>query len=77
VVRRPLEKEHGDHEAEADGVVIGSLIAAWSGWRGSFYKLVVHPDRRRQILLSRLGGVVGGEGVVDDLNIAGALESSF
>lgn len=34
--------------AEHDGTVIGSLIAAWDGWRGSFYRLAVHPDRRRQ-----------------------------
>jgi ribosomal protein S18 acetylase RimI-like enzyme len=27
--------------------VLGSLIAAWDGWRGSFYRLAVHPDRRR------------------------------
>jgi ribosomal protein S18 acetylase RimI-like enzyme len=32
---------------EADGAVVGSLIAAWDGWRGSFYRLAVHPDRRR------------------------------
>jgi ribosomal protein S18 acetylase RimI-like enzyme len=34
--------------AEADGEAIGSLIAAWDGWRGSFYRLAVHPARRRQ-----------------------------
>jgi ribosomal protein S18 acetylase RimI-like enzyme len=40
--------------AESGGVVIGSLIAAWDGWRGSFYKLVVHPDHRRQGLATEL-----------------------
>jgi ribosomal protein S18 acetylase RimI-like enzyme len=40
--------------AESGGVVIGSLIAAWDGWRGSFYKLVVHPDHRRQGLATKL-----------------------
>jgi ribosomal protein S18 acetylase RimI-like enzyme len=30
------------------GSVVGSLIAAWDGWRGSFYRLAVDPDRRRQ-----------------------------
>lgn len=28
--------------------VLGSVIAAWDGWRGSFYRLVVHPDHRRR-----------------------------
>jgi ribosomal protein S18 acetylase RimI-like enzyme len=40
--------------AESGGVVIGSLIAAWDGWRGSFYKLVVHPGWRRQGLATKL-----------------------
>src|SRR4029077_285753 len=34
--------------AEANGVVMGSLIAAWDGWRGSFSRLAVHPRHRRQ-----------------------------
>jgi ribosomal protein S18 acetylase RimI-like enzyme len=34
--------------AHAGGVLLGSLIAAWDGWRGGFYRLAVHPDRRRQ-----------------------------
>jgi ribosomal protein S18 acetylase RimI-like enzyme len=34
--------------AESSGVVIGSLIGSWDGWRGSFYRLAVHPDQRRQ-----------------------------
>jgi ribosomal protein S18 acetylase RimI-like enzyme len=33
--------------AESAGVV-GSLIAAWDGWRAAFYRLVVHPEQRRQ-----------------------------
>jgi ribosomal protein S18 acetylase RimI-like enzyme len=33
--------------AEADGVVLGSLIVAWDGWRGSFYRLAVDPPSRR------------------------------
>jgi ribosomal protein S18 acetylase RimI-like enzyme len=31
-----------------------ALIAAWDGWRGSFYKLVVHPEQRRQSLATEL-----------------------
>ena len=40
--------------ADARGETIGSLIAAWNGWRGSFYRLVVHPDHRRRGLATRL-----------------------
>jgi ribosomal protein S18 acetylase RimI-like enzyme len=40
--------------AEDDGEVIGSLIAAWNGWRGSLYRLAVHPRRRRQGLATAL-----------------------
>lgn len=34
--------------AESGGAVVGSLIAAWDGWRGSFYRLAVHPGQRRR-----------------------------
>lgn len=40
--------------AESGDGVIGSLIAAWDGWRGSFYKLVVHPEHRRRGLATKL-----------------------
>ena len=33
--------------AEADGSIVGSVIAAWDGWRGSVYRLVVAPSHRR------------------------------
>jgi ribosomal protein S18 acetylase RimI-like enzyme len=42
--------------AEADGQVAGSVIAAWDGWRGSVYRLVVAPALRRQGLGRRLVG---------------------
>jgi ribosomal protein S18 acetylase RimI-like enzyme len=28
------------------GQIVGTLIAAWDGWRGTFYRLAVDPDRR-------------------------------
>jgi ribosomal protein S18 acetylase RimI-like enzyme len=34
--------------AEAGEAIIGSLIAAWDGWRGSFYRLAVDPSWRCQ-----------------------------
>lgn len=40
--------------AEIEGVVVGSLIAAWDGWRGEMYRLAVLPDRRRQGIARRL-----------------------
>jgi ribosomal protein S18 acetylase RimI-like enzyme len=45
--------------AESDSGVIGSLIAAWDGWRGSFYRLAVHPSRRREGIATAL--VLEGE----------------
>ena len=33
--------------AEVDGDVVGTLIAAWDGWRGDMYRLAVVPDHRR------------------------------
>lgn len=34
--------------------VVGSLIAGWDGWRGSFYRLAVDPSWRRQGLATAL-----------------------
>lgn len=28
--------------------LVGSVIAAWDGWRGNMYRLAVHPDYRRR-----------------------------
>jgi ribosomal protein S18 acetylase RimI-like enzyme len=28
--------------------IVGSLIAAWDGWRASMYRLTVHPSHQRQ-----------------------------
>jgi ribosomal protein S18 acetylase RimI-like enzyme len=40
--------------AECDRAVVGSLIAAWDGWRGSFYRLAVQPERRREGIATAL-----------------------
>jgi ribosomal protein S18 acetylase RimI-like enzyme len=34
--------------AEEDGELIGSLIAAWDGWRAGMYRLAVVPEHRRR-----------------------------
>lgn len=34
--------------AETSRGLVGSLIAAWNGWRGSFYRLAVHPAELRR-----------------------------
>jgi len=44
--------------ATVDDEVVGTLIAAFDGWRGGFYRLAVRPDHRRLGLareLVRLG----------------------
>lgn len=33
--------------ADTEGQLVGSVIAAWDGWRGSIYRLVVLPHERR------------------------------
>ncbi len=73
--------------ASGDSVVVGSLIAGWDGWRGSFYRLAVHPEWRRRSLatdlvrageqrLTRLGAVRLTAIVADDERAAIALWTS-
>ncbi|MDP8929720.1 MAG: GNAT family N-acetyltransferase [Actinomycetota bacterium] len=45
--------------AELDGRLVGTLIAAWDGWRANLYRLAVSPEFRRQGLGRRL--LVEGE----------------
>jgi ribosomal protein S18 acetylase RimI-like enzyme len=40
--------------ADAGGAIIGSLVAGFDGWRGSFYRLAVHPGHRRRGLATQL-----------------------
>jgi ribosomal protein S18 acetylase RimI-like enzyme len=40
--------------AELEGVLVGSVIAAWDGWRGSFYRLAVLTEHRRGGLATML-----------------------
>ena len=34
--------------ALADGLIVGSVIAGWDGWRASLYRLAVLPSHRRR-----------------------------
>ncbi len=45
--------------AEADGEIVGAVIAAFDGWRGNFYRLAVAPSHRRRGIGRRL--VYAGE----------------
>ena len=39
---------------ESSGQIVGSVIAAWDGWRGTVYRLAVSPSHRRSGLGTRL-----------------------
>lgn len=44
--------------AERNGEIVGTLIAAWDGWRGNMYRLAVREDQRRAgigLALTRAG----------------------
>jgi ribosomal protein S18 acetylase RimI-like enzyme len=40
--------------AESSGRIVGTVIAAWDGWRGSVYRIAVAPEYRRVGLGRRL-----------------------
>jgi ribosomal protein S18 acetylase RimI-like enzyme len=40
--------------AELDGDLVGTLIAAWDGWRGNMYRLAVVPEHQRKGIALRL-----------------------
>jgi len=54
-LRRLLARDPEALVVADDGTdIVGSVIAAWDGWRGSIYRLVVAPSHRRQGLAARL-----------------------
>ena len=40
--------------AEAGDDLVGTLLGTFDGWRGNMYRLVVHPDSRRQGIARQL-----------------------
>jgi ribosomal protein S18 acetylase RimI-like enzyme len=48
--------------AEVGDALVGTIIAAWDGWRGNLYRLVVRADHRRHGTARRL--VEAAEGVL-------------
>ena len=40
--------------AECDGELVGTLVAAWDGWRGNMYRLAVRSAQRRAGIASAL-----------------------
>jgi len=40
--------------AEEDDRLVGTLIAAWDGWRAGLYRLCVHPEFRRRRIATAL-----------------------
>ena len=54
----PRLLEHGSTVrlllAEVDGVIAGTLIAAFDGWRGNMYRLAVHPAYQRRGIARQL-----------------------
>lgn len=47
-VRRLLSQDAGSLlVADAEGPIVGALIAASDGWRGNMYRLAVHVEHRR------------------------------
>jgi ribosomal protein S18 acetylase RimI-like enzyme len=55
-----------DHDPDSllvavmDDTIVGSVVAAWDGWRGNFYRLVVAPEFRHRGIARAL--VEAGEG---------------
>ena len=66
VVGRLLDADPGSLlVADDDGELVGTVIAAWDGWRGNMYRLAVVPQRRREGIARRL--VEAGESRLREL----------
>jgi len=55
LVRRLLERDPAAViVAQDEGVIVGTVVGGWDGWRAHLYRLAVHPDRRGQGIARRL-----------------------
>jgi ribosomal protein S18 acetylase RimI-like enzyme len=48
--------------ADDGGVVVGTIVAGWDGWRGNMYRLAVVPSHRRRGIAREL--VTAGEALL-------------
>ena len=55
----------------ADGLIVGSVVATFDGWRGNVYRMAVDPTQRRRGLARRLAAAAE-----DWLRAAGAVRLS-
>ena len=63
--------------AEDTGMIVGTVIGSFDGWRGNIYKMAVHPDHRRQgVARALLAGLEGFFDAQDVKRITALVETA-